>query len=600
MKHVLRACLVLILSVSSLYAAERPRYDMTDFSRIPVLHEGRIKPLDSLARHVLHDLTGKKNFQNQSPSAWLAGILFDPAQADTQKLFTSPSPRVSATLGLQGGENARYTFPELARAFDQHSAIMADIFKKPSDVLNEDEAHLLALYEQFDQFAQLKNSLSMLRPMAGDKTYLELQKDRQMMLTRLKALVAEKGENIDSYTDSELSLADLSRRLDIMDTTALSNTLLRIIPPAWNAQTAWLTPWMVVTSGQGAPQSKALFDTWELLALAYMGNDVEAWERLSAQLYAETSPHVRPWALTLEGAYNHLSPYTLALAAYGVCAFLFLFMLIYPGREGFIKLVYGLLASAVFIHAAALISRMAILVRPPVSTLYESLIFVSLIAGIIGLWSAHKRRSPETLLAASGIAAFLLALSGTFADGDTLEVLVAVLNTNFWLATHVICITAGYGAAIFAGTLAHLWLAKRALMPKEDLTLLYRQLYRISLFALLLTAIGTMLGGIWADQSWGRFWGWDPKENGALLIVLWLIWILHGRAANILNAIGFCAALALLNIIVALSWIGVNLLGVGLHSYGFTEAAATGLLAFCTVEIVIIGGLTLYICRKKQ
>jgi ABC-type transport system involved in cytochrome c biogenesis permease subunit len=135
-----------------------------------------------------------------------------------------------------------------------------------------------------------------------------------------------------------------------------------------------------------------------------------------------------------------------------------------------------------------------------------------------------------------------------------------------------------------AAMTGHLYLLK----PSDALRHL---LMPITLFALLFTAVGTLLGGIWADQSWGRFWGWDPKENGALLIVLWLIWIIHGRISHHFTLTGFAAALGLTNIMVALTWFGVNLLGVGLHSYGFISGVAYGLIAFCTAQTIIIFGL---------
>jgi ABC-type transport system involved in cytochrome c biogenesis permease subunit len=195
----------------------------------------------------------------------------------------------------------------------------------------------------------------------------------------------------------------------------------------------------------------------------------------------------------------------------------------------------------------------------------------------------------------SGAAALLLLIAPVaLPGGDSLEVLVAVLNTNFWLATHVLCITAGYGASIVCACLAHVALAVRD-DPDRRLAPL---VYRTSLIALLLMAVGTVLGGIWADQSWGRFWGWDPKENGALLICLWLVWAQHGRISGHLDQTGFWIVLAALNVIVALSWFGVNLLSVGLHSYGFTSGMAGGLAAFCALEFMVIA--TLWVRKVRR
>jgi cytochrome c biogenesis factor len=118
-----------------------------------------------------------------------------------------------------------------------------------------------------------------------------------------------------------------------------------------------------------------------------------------------------------------------------------------------------------------------------------------------------------------------------------------------------------------------------------------RTLTTLSLFSILFTTVGTILGGIWADQSWGRFWGWDPKENGALLIVLWLIWVIHGKIAGQISELLWLGGMAMLSVMVGTAWIGVNLLGVGLHSYGFINGVFWGLGIFTALEILLIGGL---------
>ncbi len=190
------------------------------------------------------------------------------------------------------------------------------------------------------------------------------------------------------------------------------------------------------------------------------------------------------------------------------------------------------------------------------------------------------------LVGASAAAILLFVSFGYAAEGDTLGVLVAVLNTNFWLATHVVCMTIGYGTCLVAGMLGHVYLIGRSL-KKTSLKFndLYRNMVGMSLVALFFSLFGTILGGIWADQSWGRFWGWDPKENGALLVVLWLLFLLHGRLGGQVRAVGFALGMICTNIIVALAWFGVNLLSVGLHSDGFTDNIALNLLIFCVAEL---------------
>jgi hypothetical protein len=117
---------------------------------------------------------------------------------------------------------------------------------------------------------------------------------------------------------------------------------------------------------------------------------------------------------------------------------------------------------------------------------------------------------------------------------------------------------------------------------------LARMIYGIVCFATLFSFVGTVLGGIWADQSWGRFWGWDPKENGALIIVLWNALILHLRWGGMIRERGLCRCAIGGNIVTSWSWFGVNMLGIGLHSYGFTDAAFKWLLAFVLSQVALI------------
>jgi hypothetical protein len=111
-------------------------------------------------------------------------------------------------------------------------------------------------------------------------------------------------------------------------------------------------------------------------------------------------------------------------------------------------------------------------------------------------------------------------------------------------------------------------------------------------FATFFSFVGTVLGGLWADDSWGRFWGWDPKENGALMIVLWNALILHARWGGLVRERGLAVLAVFGNVVVSWSWFGVNELSVGLHSYGFTEGRARWLAIFMLSQIALmIAGL---------
>src|SRR5882724_8969720 len=176
--------------------------------------------------------------------------------------------------------------------------------------------------------------------------------------------------------------------------------------------------------------------------------------------------------------------------------------------------------------------------------------------------------------------------------GDTMEMLRAVLDTNFWLATHVTIVTLGYASTFVAGFLAIIYIIRGVFTPTLDANTakaLSRMVYGIVCFATLFSFVGTILGGIWADQSWGRFWGWDPKENGALLIVLWNALILHARWGGLVRERGLVNLAVFGNIVTSFSWFGVNMLSIGLHSYGFMDAARGWLTAFVASQLVIIG-----------
>ena len=232
-------------------------------------------------------------------------------------------------------------------------------------------------------------------------------------------------------------------------------------------------------------------------------------------------------------------------------------------------------------HTIGLLLRMYIQERPPVTSLYASAIFVgwAAVAASLALERIQRTGIGATVGAIIGFLTLVIALN-LGAEGDTVEVMRAVLDSNFWLATHVVVITIGYSATFVAGALAAVGLI-RGLNNAGSV-------YGVACFALLFSFIGTILGGIWADQSWGRFWGWDPKENGALLIVLWNAVLLHLRWGRLASDRAFMAGAVFGNVITSFSWFGVNMLGVGLHSYGFMDGAPFWLGAFVLSQLAIM------------
>src|SRR3954468_13283520 len=236
---------------------------------------------------------------------------------------------------------------------------------------------------------------------------------------------------------------------------------------------------------------------------------------------------------------------------------------------------------------------MALEGRPPVTNLYSSAIFIGWGATILGLVLERFWRNSIGLVVSASIGFITLIIAHHLSlGGDTMEMMRAVLDSNFWLGTHVVVVTLGYASTFVAGFLAILYVVRGVFTPSLTPAIgksLGMMVYGIVCFATLFSFVGTVLGGIWADQAWGRFWGWDPKENGALIIVLWNALVLHARWGGLVRERGLMNLVIVGNIVTAWSWFGVNMLGIGLHSYGFTSAAFMWLTGFIVSQIVIIG-----------
>jgi ABC-type transport system involved in cytochrome c biogenesis permease subunit len=206
-----------------------------------------------------------------------------------------------------------------------------------------------------------------------------------------------------------------------------------------------------------------------------------------------------------------------------------------------------------------------------------------------------------------GVAILFLAKSYEVSEArDQMDPLVAVLKSNYWLSTHVVMITLGYMGGIVAACISHFYIIGRVfgiIEDKETRRYLTKIVYGMVAFTLLFSLIGTILGGIWAADSWGRFWGWDPKENGALMIVIWMLVILHARLGGYIKEMGLHVCSVFGFMIVVFSWWHVNFLGVGLHNYGFTSATAMGLIwTFYGMEFLIMlaGMVIAFISMEKQ
>ena len=255
-----------------------------------------------------------------------------------------------------------------------------------------------------------------------------------------------------------------------------------------------------------------------------------------------------------------------------------------------------MMTSAVLLALFAM--RAYVAARPPMSSLYEIVLMVSLIlmAFETGAFLFCKNRTytlmvPVTLMAT----ALLFFAKFVLESGDTFQPIPAVLNSSVFLTIHVFTIALGFAGMILSGVVAHLVLFRSArdktVLPSSEFpkgSPLYSLLYGTLVFGAVFTVVGTLLGGVWADFAWGRFWGFDPKECGALFVILWAMLALHLRAGRIVSARVF-VLLNCFNVIVTfLCWFGINLLGVGLHSYGFQSGSVIWLAAFVGVDLFTI------------
>jgi len=292
-----------------------------------------------------------------------------------------------------------------------------------------------------------------------------------------------------------------------------------------------------------------------------------------------------------ETIFSRLQAFYWMLIAYFILILFVLWAWVAEKNQTYFNWAFAILVTLFVCHTVALGFRMWLHERPPVTNLYSSGIFIAWGAVLLGIILEKIWRNGVGSIAASisGFMSLIVAHNLGLSGEDNLESVRAVLDSNFWLSTHVTTVTIGYAATYVAGLVAaiHLWL--RAFKKDyRDGDSIARAAYGILAFATLASFVGTMLGGIWADQSWGRFWGWDPKENGAVLIVLWCAICLHARWGGLVKRKGLMQMLVFGNIVTSWSWFGTNLLGVGLHSYGFTESGFFWLSAFAISQLIII------------
>lgn len=244
--------------------------------------------------------------------------------------------------------------------------------------------------------------------------------------------------------------------------------------------------------------------------------------------------------------------------------------------------------------------RVMISGRAPVTNMYETVMFSGLGALVLALIITAYRK--EFAFVIAGLAYNVLSLMMMrFAEGmldEGISPLVPVLRDNFWLSTHVTTIILSYAALALSWLLANAILIRASFfnVSKEEYRYQVDLIYSAIKYGIILLAAGIILGGVWADYSWGRFWGWDPKETWSLIVLLVYMAILHGKYTNWVTPKVFVLTTAGAFMSVMMAWFGVNyILASGLHSYGFSEGGAIFLGTFFLIQTVL-----LIICGIKK
>jgi len=624
-------------------------FHLREFGRLPALLDGRIQPFDSVARNSLLQIrsTGDVPLE-EVPSwkfwhhpkklkatEWLLEVMTRPAQADSRPIFLIHHPDLISELKLQdkGIEKSAlryYTFEEIRPVAQE----IMDQGQKASEVEAElrstYQKQLLKLANAVVLFHRLKNCLQPEDAVDFEKELLGFEKGLATIRAEARAGKAEK--DLDKQTLQRVE--ETFHRIGVM---AQSGFILNVPPlDPETSRDHWVATGTSLLDSTRTGEIHPAVRSFARMATAYAQNKPSEFNQAIADFRQWLEPKFAKEVKQgrAEFYYNDVKAFLHATIIY-----LFAFVLaggallsyaLSPNlSETLRRSSFYLVILAGTVHTFGLVFRMVLEGRPPVTNLYSSAIFIGWGAMVLGIALEKIYRISIGNAVASVAGFFTLLIAHNLAlGGDTMEMLRAVLDTNFWLATHVVVVTLGYASTFVAGLLAVSYILLGLFSPllarplvarsagaasaaggpkgapaagikvanrlpltagKMDIgKALAKMVYGIVCFATLFSFTGTVLGGIWADQSWGRFWGWDPKENGALIIVLWNATILHARWGGLVKERGLMTMAVFGNIVTSFSWFGVNMLGIGLHSYGFMDAAFKWLMAFIASQIFII------------
>ncbi|MDX1386068.1 MAG: cytochrome c biogenesis protein CcsA [bacterium] len=520
---------------------------MEDLRSMAILDKGRQKPMDTFARESVRLITGKENFEGFDPNELLISWLTLSQTWEQVPLIKIDHRPLVEHLQLVT-ESGRIS-PKNLRENQEFQLFLQSVSSKQQEGqnLNELEREGGRLGEKLQHFYQIAQ-----------------------------------GTNLNLYprnNDGWESLAGLAQRFPQIS--------LQQASPTPDAKVAAGVQGMLSAYYQNNPQ---LFHE-----IAFLLNGI------LRQRGEEIKNYPTQASLTREIHLNRFKPFRLAWIGYSLAAFLLALSLGLRARAWYWSGMVVLILSF-GLQLYGFILRILIAGRPPVTNMYETVLWVPFGAVLFGIILEIIYRKKVFALASAAVAALCLIVADSAPSilDPAINPLVPVLRNNFWLTIHVLTITLSYGAFTLALGVANLNGGFYIFAPHREDTIksLNLFIYRALQIGVILLAAGTILGGVWANQSWGRFWGWDPKEVWALIALLGYLVILHGRFIGWIKGVGLTVGTIVAYLLVLMAWYGVNfILGVGLHSYGFSSGGAKFVTIFTGVQLLWV---TLILFRTKN
>ncbi|MGZ3724264.1 MAG: cytochrome c biogenesis protein [Pseudobdellovibrio sp.] len=537
--------LVQLLSGRSAFAAAGDR-----IKYLPVQDAGRIKPFNTFAREKLELVYGKKTYKPNDgdkeiePEWVVLTWMLSPETWVTRPLFEIRNKEVLAKLKL----------PSDKKYFAGQEIFKSEGFQSLMQELTDKREAKEKLNPYFQAIQRIENQFFIFQEMAGGtllKVYPVPDKDTWLSVAELPK-------------DAQPAFFEISKSIaSYLGITA----------------DATATPEMVKTAADKLDQ--AVTDFQQLA------------QKSAPDKYSDEAK------INTEVLYNKMHPFRLAYISYLIAALILLFIWIRNLQKGML-FAWIFMGLGFALHVTGFATRVYLAGRPPVSNMYETVIWASFGSILFSMILEAIYKFRVILLAGSltGLFALIVADFAPAVLDPSLQPLEAVLRSNYWLVVHVMTISISYAAFMLAfglGDLGLIYFVIDEEKHKEKIQHITTGVYRAMQIGVAFLAPGIILGGIWADYSWGRFWGWDPKETWALIALLGYIVVLHSRLTGWLKNFGMIASGVITFSLVVMAWYGVNfVLGAGLHSYGFGAggleyvSAIVGLhILFCAYAYII-------------